>query len=353
MPPFDIEQLKEQYRLKIVKFTEQLEKDIKKHDIGNDYILQDVYDYIVRDNQRKILNQITNHINNNFDILYNTNSMDLQYIDDNIAKQIVDIHKEVNEKLNLIYSKPGHISFLRYYTKELIIPTVDACISEYLNDREYKNKIETYEDFYVFKNEIMKTINTTLYNFFTFLELIRYALLELRPILSVHSNKIDYNRITYHLEEEELKTALENLSKEENPVVNSLAIVYYRYNQLLTQLKIIRPLAENILDDIENKNNYSHTLLNLFAYLNTLLQYQCIYDNLLDTLQTIKNTYDTLSKPEINRTEKRKINELLNEIKNFDITFLRSNYHDFSNKSLQISIFIKNHIFNKVDEFLI
>ena len=64
MPPFDIEQLKEQYRLKIVKFTEQLEKDIKKHDIGNDYILQDVYDYIVRDNQRKILNQITNHINN-------------------------------------------------------------------------------------------------------------------------------------------------------------------------------------------------------------------------------------------------------------------------------------------------
>lgn len=353
MPPFDLEKLKEIFKLKIIKLTEDIDKEIRKHDIGDDYILQDVYDYIIRLNQKKILNQLYNHIKNNFDVLYNTNSMDLQFIDDNVAKQIVDIHKQVNDKLDIVYTKVGHKSFLRYYSDELIIPTVDACISNYLNDKDYKNKIDTYEEFYVFKNEVMGIVNTILYNYFSFIELMRYSLVELRKILFVHSSKINYNRITYCLEEEELDVAIENLLKLDNPVTNSLATVYYRYNTLLTQIKILKPLIDNILFDIDNKNNYPHTLLNLFAFLSTLLQYQCIYDVLLNSLQTIKNTYDSLPKPEVSRTERRKIDELINEIKNFDITFLRSNYQDFTNKALQLSIFIKNHIFNKVDEFML
>lgn len=352
MPLINEEELKIEFQNKIKDVKEAIESSIKKHDIENGYILQDVYDTIVNERQKSILNLLKTHVITNYDILNNTNSMAPLIYDENIAKQIVDIHDELIEKINEIYSKDTFIYYLREYNNDLIIPEVETLVDEYLGRVEYKNKIENIKEFFIFNNEVLGILNTATTSFNTLMEQIRVILIELRHILYNHNKQVDYRMVVQYLEEEELVNSIENTLKLEFPIINSYAALYYRYSQLLTKIKLLDKPLLVILDDIDNKNNYTHTLLNLYTIINIYLQYQSIYDDFLNMMVKIKNENDLKKKSEMNRVEMRKIETMIYDIKNFDISFLRNNYIDLSDKMLNLSKFLLDYVKYKVDKFL-
>ena len=351
--PFDELELKENYKKKILQLKKTIEESLYKNSIGNDLILQDIYDIFIRKKHKELLTLLYNYEIKNKDVLTDNNTV----IEDRegISKKIIDIHKNILDDLDRIYVKNNSYLFLREYNNDFIYQSEKSYLDEFLHRYEYKNIIENIDEFNIIRNSIMNLLNSTITEYNTFVDSIRIVLTILRPILLIHSKQLDYNKIAYYIEEEDLKTAIENIFKNkiEFPFINSIGGIYYKYSKILTEIKLLEKPYKTIIEDINDKNNYLHVLLNLFIILNIMLQYYIIHPRLIDALQTVKNEYDIAKSCELTKIEKKKINDILYELKDYDILQLEENFIEISNKSLELSKYIKSYLHLKIEDFLI